>query len=328
MITVQKKIKSYIQYIIVGSLFINLLVSCDKCLFKRTSSGLEYRVVNKGDGTKPVNGQILLIDISYQTKDKKNKKDQKVIFSSEDTGSPMILPYNDTMLYADGGIYEAISMLEKGDSMIFKISAKKLLGDAFSELASKHSLQESTPLYVHMHLKDIQSEEEFKDNLAKQHNAMIEKRKEEAAKQLPKDIEIITKYLTANNIKALSTSSGLRYVIDKPGKGSNAKPGNTVKVNYVGTTLEGKIFDTNIAEVAQKHNIYDSRRPYEPMKFTIGEDSLIPGFEEGVKLLNKHAKARLFIPSVLAYGPYQIGNHITPNSNLIFEIELVDIMTN
>jgi FKBP-type peptidyl-prolyl cis-trans isomerase len=62
------------------------------------------------------------------------------------------------------------------------------------------------------------------------------------------------------------------------------------------------------------------------MKFRIGEGVVIEGFEEGIKLLNKHAKPRLFIPSVLTYGELDISQHIKPHSNLIFEVELVDII--
>ncbi|OJW71128.1 MAG: hypothetical protein BGO68_04760 [Candidatus Amoebophilus sp. 36-38] len=321
MSSLRKHSKKYIQHTIIAIVFINLLVGCDKCFFKKTNTGLEYKVVKKGEGLKPKNRQLLLIDVLYETQDK------KVLFNSDDNNSPIVVPYDDTILHADGGLYEAITMLEKGDKFIFKLPAKTLLGKDFSKLASTHNLKENTLLYAHMHLKDIQSKDEFEKNLIQQQKAMIEKQKEEATKQLPKDIEVINKYLTQNHINALSTSSGLRYVIDKPGKGATPKSGNTVKVNYVGKILAGQVFDTNIAEIAQKNNIYNSRRSYEPLEFKIGQGSMIPGFEEGIKLLKKHTKAHLFIPSVLAYGSRQIGTHIAPNSSLIFEVELVDIIT-
>jgi len=317
----KKNLKKYIQHTFTAILFIHLLVGCDQCFFKKTNTGLAYKIVKKGEGIKPKNGELLLLDMLYQTKDK------KVLFDSNENDVPVVVPYNDSTFHADGGIYEAISMLEKGDHITFKLPAKMLLGHAFSNLASTHNLQENTLLYAHMHLRDIQSEDEFKQNLIQQHKAMIEKQKEEALKQLPKDIEILDQYLTENHIHASSTSSGLRYVIDKTGNGSNPKAGNTVKVNYVGKTLEGHVFDTSIAEVAHKNDIYDSRRTYEPIEFKIGEDGMIPGFEEGIKLLKKHAKAHLFIPSVLAYGPLQMGKLIPAHSNLIFEVELVDIIT-
>jgi FKBP-type peptidyl-prolyl cis-trans isomerase len=299
----------------------NLLIGCDRCLFTKTRTGLSYRIEEKGKGPKPTHGQLLLIDLLYQTKDK------EVLFNSNDNNAPVVVPYDDSLYTADGGIYEAISMLAKGDKYIFKIPAKTLLGDQFKTLAEKHTLQENTPLYLHMYLKDITTEEEFQKMEAEYYQAMIDQQKQQAAQQLPKDLEVINDYLKKNQINAFTTSSGLRYVIDQPGQGDNPQPGNTVKVNYIGKTLEGQVFDTNIVEEAQKHNLYDARRKYEPMTFQIGEGGMIEGFEEGIKLLKKQAKARLFIPSVLAYKDLELKPYIQPHANLIFEVELVDIIT-
>ncbi len=316
----QKNLKKYINQVVIASLFINLLVGCDKSLFKQTNTGLFYRVEHKGKGPKPTNGQLLLLDMSYQTKDK------DILFNSSDSPSLIVVTYDDKLYQADGGIYEAISMLEKGDKIIFKIAAKKLLGAQFEGLAEKHQLQEDTPLYLYMCLKDIITEEEFQKLQAEHYLNMVNKKKQKSAQQLPKDIEIIDKHLKEQQIKALSTESGLRYVIDASGEGNTPQPGNTVRVNYIGKTLSGQVFDTNILEVAKNNNLYDARRTYEPIEFRIGERGMIEGFEEGIKLLNKHAKARLFIPSVLAYGELDINQHIKPHSNLIFEVELVDII--
>src|SRR5690606_26400914 len=143
-------LKKWLYHIITGSLLINLFIGCDKCFFKKTSTGLQYKIATKGKGPKPQNGELLLMDMSYQTKDK------KVLFSSTDSQSPIIIQYYDSIYYPDGGIFEAISMLEKGDSIIFKLPAKILLGNAFSELATTHKLKENTLIYAHMYVKDIQ----------------------------------------------------------------------------------------------------------------------------------------------------------------------------
>jgi FKBP-type peptidyl-prolyl cis-trans isomerase len=306
------KLKRYIYTIAMVSVIINILVSCDQCFYKTTSTGLQYKIEKKGEGPKPKNGELLLIDIISKTEDGKAVQEYPDI----------VVKYQDSNFQADGGIYEAISMLKKGDRFIFKLPAKK----AFRP--TKDQLKENTLLYTHVYLKDIIINEQQLEQLQKEQlKAMLEKRNDYIEKQLPKDLEIINNYLVKNQIKASATNSGLRYVIDKPGKGANPKPGNTVKVHYTGRTLEGKIFDTSIAEVAQKNNMYDARRRYEPLEFRIGEGGMIEGFEEGVKLLKKHAKAHLFLPSVLAYGEAELSSHIKAHSNLIFEVELVDILT-
>lgn len=315
------KLRKHIYTVIMTGVLLNILISCDQCLYKTTSTGLQYRIEKKGEGPKPKNGELLLIEIVHKT------KDGKVVLDYTNSNSPIIVRYSDSNSQADGGIFEAISMLKKGDRFIFKLPAKKILDKQFSEVATKHQLEENTLLYTHVYLKDIVNEKQLEQLQKEQFKAMLEKQKEHIAKQLPKDLEIINNYLDKNQIKASSTNSGLKYIIDKPGKGAHPKPGNTVKVHYVGRTLEGQVFDTSIPEVAQQHNRYDARRHYEPLEFRIGEGGMIEGFEEGVKLLKKHAKARLFLPSVLAYGEVEFLPYIKAHSNLIFEVELVDILT-
>lgn len=293
----------------------------EKYFFKQTSTGLAYKVKEKGEGPLPAAGQLLLLEMIYRT------KDNQVIFNSDDLGFPMIAPYGEIVDKADGGMYEAIAMLQKGDKYIFKMPAKTLLGAQFETLAAKHQLEENTPLYVHLHLKDVTTEEGMKEIEVNYFQAMMKKREEQAAQQLPKDVEAINAYLSKHQLQATATPSGLRYMLTTPGQGAYPQAGDIVSVNYIGKTLEGQVFDTNILEESKKHNLYDAKRSYEPMKFTIGQGNMIPGFEEGIQLLNKHAKASLVVPSVLAYRDLDLSPHIKPHSSLIFEVELVDIQT-
>ncbi len=320
--------KSRRFYLIIGAIILLLGVLAlvavggrDRYFFKQTSTGLAYKIKQKGKGPAPTAGQILLIEMMYRT------KDNEVIFNSDDMGFPMVAPYDEIVDKADGGIYEAIGMLQKGDQYIFKLPAKTILGAQFETLAEKHKLQENTPLYLQLYLKDITTEEGMKEVEAAYFQTMMKKRQEQAAQQLPKDIEAIQAYLTKHQLQATTTPSGLRYRMITPGEGANPQAGHIVSVNYVGRTLEGQVFDTNILEEAKQHNLYDARRTYEPMKFTIGEGGMIPGFEEGIQLLNKHAKASLLVPSVLAYRELDLSPHIKPHSSLIFDVELVDIHT-
>lgn len=307
--------------LVVGVLAVLAVKGRDRYFFKQTNTGLAYKVKDKGQGIAPTAGQILLLEMMYKT------KDNQVIFNSEDLGFPMIAPYEEIADKTDGGIYEAIGMLQKGDRYIFRLPAKTLLGPQFETLAAQHQLQADTPLYVNLYLKDITTEEGMKEIEATYLKNMMKKRQEQAAQQLPKDIEAIHAYLQQHQLQADTTSSGLRYRITHPGQGASPQPGDLVSVNYIGRTLEGQVFDTNMAAEAKQHKLYDARRKYEPMQFTIGQGSMIPGFEEGIKLLNKHAKASLLVPSVLAYRELDLSPHIKPHSSLIFDVELVDIQT-
>ena len=107
------------------------------------------------------------------------------------------------------------------------------------------------------------------------------------------------------------TESGLFYSIEKEGEGEQPQKGNTVKVHYKGELLDGTVFDSSF-----KRN--------QPIEFSIGVGQVIPGWDEGIALLTKGAKATLIIPSDLAYGSAGAGGVIPPNATLKFEVELVD----
>lgn len=132
-------------------------------------------------------------------------------------------------------------------------------------------------------------------------------------------------FIKNNYPKAQKTASGLYYVIEKKGTGVNAKAGQNVSVNYTGKLLDGTIFDTSVEEIAKQSGTYNPQRPYgEGITFPLGQGRVIPGWDEGIALLNKGAKATLIIPAELAYGARAIGP-IAANSNLVFDVELLDI---
>jgi FKBP-type peptidyl-prolyl cis-trans isomerase FkpA len=146
------------------------------------------------------------------------------------------------------------------------------------------------------------------------------------AVQFEKDMAAIDAYLTEKNIVAEKTESGLRYVITKSGMGENGKPGQVAKVNYTGYMLDGQYFDSSDKSVAEQKGIYSARRePYTPYDVTIDQTSVIKGWHEALKLLNKGAKATIYVPSSLAYGPQQRSEIIKPNSILVFDLEVVDL---
>jgi peptidylprolyl isomerase len=129
--------------------------------------------------------------------------------------------------------------------------------------------------------------------------------------QLEEDIAIIDKYLEENNITAVKSNTGLRYVIHDQGLGSTPQNGNIIKVHYVGTLLDGTQFDSS----------YDRG---EPFQYTYGAGQVIRGWDDGLKYIAETGKITLYIPSVLAYGVTGKGD-IGPNENLIFDIDLLSV---
>lgn len=120
-------------------------------------------------------------------------------------------------------------------------------------------------------------------------------------------------FLEANKKKegVKATESGLQYKIVKEGTGQKPAATDTVKVHYKGTLTDGTKFDSS----------YDRGTPAE---FPL--NNVIKGWTEGLQLLKVGSKAELYIPSDLGYGEQGMGKEIGPNSVLIFEIELLEIV--
>lgn len=98
-----------------------------------------------------------------------------------------------------------------------------------------------------------------------------------------------------------------------PGSGKACKAGDTVKVHYTGTLMNGTKFDS-------------SRDRNEPFQFTLGQGEVIKGWDEGVVGMKKGGKRKLTIPAAKAYGANGSPPKIPPNSPLIFDVELVEIV--
>jgi peptidylprolyl isomerase len=113
--------------------------------------------------------------------------------------------------------------------------------------------------------------------------------------------------------KMTTTNSGLQYLVEKEGEGKLPEAGNVVQVHYKGMLADGTVFDS-------------SYERDEPMVFPLGKGAVIPGWEEAIELLPVGSKAKLVIPSELAYGEMGAGGVIPPNAKLYFEVELVDIL--
>ena len=111
---------------------------------------------------------------------------------------------------------------------------------------------------------------------------------------------------------AITTPSGLTYLITKKGTGRQPKTGETVVIHYTGMLTNGVKFDS-------------SRDRGEPLSFELGAGRVIKGWDEGIAKLRVGDHAILVIPSNLAYGSRGAGGVIPPDSTLIFVVEVVDV---
>ncbi len=144
----------------------------------------------------------------------------------------------------------------------------------------------------------------------------FEKREREKQEQMSasKDQNIAEgeKFLKENalNKSVYQTKSGLQYKIVKKGNGKHPKANDQVKVHYTGKLLNGKVFDSSVQRG-------------EPITF--GLNQVIPGWTEGLQLMDEGSSYILYIPYNLAYGEQNMGD-IPAGSTLIFEVELLEVI--
>lgn len=145
------------------------------------------------------------------------------------------------------------------------------------------------------------------DAVAAFQNFISSKKKREAA-VLQKQEELMAKITDGCE----KTASGLQYKVTEEGTGKKPSKGDMVSVHYTGMLLDGTVFDSS----------YDRKQPIE---IPVGMGQVIEGWDEGLLLFNEGTKARLVIPSDLAYGSQGAAGVIPPNASLIFDVELVKV---
>ncbi|MFY7936898.1 MAG: peptidylprolyl isomerase [Flavobacterium sp.] len=140
----------------------------------------------------------------------------------------------------------------------------------------------------------------------------------------------IKKVAQIEDIKATGTKTktGLIYKLISSGKGKKPVYSQEVFVHYAGFFVDGTLFDTSYANVAEENGVLDVARKeangYAPFPFTYGSKTgLIPGFIEGLENMKFGDKMALLIPGHLGYGEQGYGT-IPPNATLLFEVELLE----
>ena len=181
-----------------------------------------------------------------------------------------------------GSIVEAYAMLREGEEADFVFIADSFYGGNAPDFIKPEDL-----IYAKIKLNKIKTLEEF------------EQEEEDA----------IAEYIKTNEVGVEPTASGLYFVETLQGKGAKVEIGKKISVHYTGKFLDGTVFDSSI-------------RRGMPMSFTVGLDDMMPGFVEGVLLMNQGGKATFLIPSEMAYGISHPSSPIPPFSPLLFDVEI------
>ena len=185
-----------------------------------------------------------------------------------------------------GDIYEAYSLLKEGEEGEFYIKADSFFLYVFGGLPP--TVKAEDVLHFKIKIKEVKT----------------------AAQKAKEEQTALANYLSEQKITVEPTESGLFFVEIEKGKGAKAENGKEVTVHYTGKFLDGKVFDSSLERG-------------EPIEFRLG-GAMIPGFTEGILMMNEGGKATLVLPSALAYGDRGYGG-IPPCTPLVFEVELVKV---
>jgi|WetSurMetagenome_2_1015567.scaffolds.fasta_scaffold95179_1 FKBP-type peptidyl-prolyl cis-trans isomerase FklB len=160
--------------------------------------------------------------------------------------------------------------------------------------------------------KPAMTDEEAQMAMTAFQSEMMVKKQEEMKKAGEENKKLGEAFLTENKGKegVKTTASGLQYKIVKEGVGKKPTAQDTVSVNYKGSLVDGKEFDSSY-----KRN--------QPAVFPVS--GVIPGWTEALQLMKTGSKYEVVIPSALAYGEAGAGGVIPPNATLVFEVELISI---
>jgi FKBP-type peptidyl-prolyl cis-trans isomerase len=183
---------------------------------------------------------------------------------------------------------------------------KRQLIDVDTSLMSKgvqDGLSGAKPILNEEQVREVMSTFQ-KDMMARQAAA----RKEEGEKNAAEGKKFLEENKKKPGVKV--TSSGLQYKVIAEGQGTSPKETDTVEVNYRGTLIDGKEFDS-------------SYKRGKPATFPVNR--VIKGWTEGLQLMKPGAKYKFYIPADLAYGERGAGGEIGPNSTLIFDVELLAV---
>lgn len=271
-----------------------LLSACNSSSYEKTPSGIMYRIVSKGTGAVVKRGEILKFHYSQKLND-----------------SVMYTSFSAVPGYAKvdsvGNMYspvEVFSMLHKGDSVQIVQLADTLLKKM--PPGQEAIIKKGDKITLTLKVLDIIANDALvqPDQMKEM---MAENGREDAA---------IKNYLSKKNITAQKTPKGVYVAIQTPGTGAPVDSGKYVSVKYT-----GKLFPS--AKLATE-KVFETNTDKDPIGFTVNSGQVIPGWDEGLKLLKKGGKATLYIPSTMAYGQQPIPNG-RPYENLIFDVEVVDV---
>jgi FKBP-type peptidyl-prolyl cis-trans isomerase FkpA len=281
-----------------------LAVGCTDQRFKKTKTGLEYKVISGNGGNDIKYGNAIQFKAYSYYNDS--------LMSTQYDSVAQLIEVDSTKLPPE--YVKIFESARKGDSIFTRMSV-----DTIKKFNPLPPFAKNGFLGYRFRIIDIITDPAKVTALRNESMETI-KRIDSISfgKQKVTDDKTLNDYITKNNIKVTKTPKGTYVEVQNPGEGIAIDSGKGITVDYKGMTLDGKIFDQS----------YDSSgKSTKPYTFLVGQRGAIQGWSDGLVYFKKGGKGRLFIPSYLAYGSRGMGGNIKPNTPLMFEVSIVDVLT-
>jgi FKBP-type peptidyl-prolyl cis-trans isomerase FkpA len=294
--------------------------ACKDASFKKGEEGMEYKIIADGKGDLLKQGEFMEVHFT-STISGAGRKDS-ILNSSRDQGTAQIMPFDSTNL--PPAYFKIFKQLKKGDSVATRTSTDSIIKKQQPGQELPSFIKKGMFIYTNIKLINIYKTQAEADSAKKINMAAAEIAAKAKAEVLVKeDDKTIAAYLAKNNIKATKTAKGVYVAVKQAGAGAILDSTVFVKVMYTGKTLDGKMFDSNV-DPSKGHT--------DPLDVNLTNDmslggGVIPGMTEALKTMQKGTKATMYIPSGLAYGPRAQSADLPANANLMFEVEIIDVMT-
>jgi len=295
------------------------LASCSANNEKTARNGLSYTLVEEGEGPAAQQDEYMVLNMLY-----KDKATDSVWYSTEDE-MPQLIQNKDSMWMAGDKMVQVIfAEMNEGDSVVFDVTAQDLFANTWNQPLPA-GVDPAQVVQFQVGLDRILTQEDLMAWMQEQNDKRRVKMESMAAEQYEIDKGILQEYFAEKEIQPMETEAGLYIEMLEEGNGTEANAGDTVRVDYTGYLLDGTFFDSSLEEIAIENNAFQEGRTYGPYQFVLGQGAVIKGWDEGIAELQEGDKARLYVPSTLAYGPQQRSEVIKPNSILVFDVELVEV---
>jgi len=300
-----------------------LIAGCGKLDYKKTKSGLLYKIISTKDSRGPVAkpGNVLKLYFTQKLNDSLLQSNYGKMPSYPTVGTLAANEYDPS---------EVLSMVRKGDSAItvmlvdslilkgkmptlppfMKRGDRIVIGFKIADLFTADSLA-SKDYRAEMAKDAPRQQKEMQEQMAKERKQLMEQREKDEEEwrksgEIDKELKAMQNYLASKKISAQETGKGTFVEIKEQGTGAPLHDGDTVTVKYTGKILAtDSVFQSN------------------SYTFPLGEGQVIQGWDEGLKLFKTGGKGTLYIPGFLAYGK-EARRPFKSFEALIFDVEVLN----